>query len=331
MKTAEDGAMTLPDASSTGQFAGHLPLLVIVGPTAAGKTELAVRLAQALNGEIISADSRQIYRGMDIGTAKPSAEERAAARHHMLDVVNPDEVLTVAEFQRLAYALVAEIHARAHLPMLVGGTGQYIHAVVEGWTIPAVAPQPALRAELEARAAAEGAEALHAHLATLDPLAAARIDLRNVRRVIRALEVCLVTGQPISRLQRKLPPPYQIRQLGVDRPRVALYARIDARIDAMLAAGLVDEVRRLVEAGYAWDLPSMTSLGYRQIGAYLRDEISLAESVAQIKKQTRRFVHQQGTWFRQDDLAIHWIDPDRLSFGEILAQIKVPPAGRGDH
>ena len=322
--------MRTPDTGPHGLPAAAAPLLVIVGPTAAGKTALAVHLAQALNGEIISADSRQIYRRMDIGTAKPSAEEQAAAPHHMLDVVDPDQVLTAAEYQRMAYALVAEIRGRERLPMLVGGAGQYIHAVVEGWSIPEVAPQPALRAGLEARAAAEGAEALHAYLATLDPVAAGRIDYRNLRRVIRALEVCLVTGQPISRLQGKSPLPYQVFQLGVTRPRPGLYARIDARVDAMLAAGLVDEVRRLVEAGYSWDLPSMTGLGYRQIGAYLRGELSLADAVALIKKQTRRFVHQQATWFRPDDPAIHWVDPDEVSLGEILAQIKVPPVVRGD-
>jgi tRNA dimethylallyltransferase len=322
--------MRTPDTGPHGLPAAAAPLLVIVGPTAAGKTALAVHLAQALNGEIISADSRQIYRRMDIGTAKPSAEEQAAAPHHMLDVVDPDQVLTAAEYQRMAYALVAEIRGRERLPMLVGGAGQYIHAVVEGWSIPEVAPKPALRAGLEARAAAEGAEALHAYLATLDPVAAGRIDYRNLRRVIRALEVCLVTGQPISRLQRKSPPPYQVYQLGVTRPRPGLYARIDARVDAMLAAGLVDEVRRLVEAGYSWDLPSMTGLGYRQIGAYLRGELSLADAVALIKKQTRRFVHQQATWFRPDDPAIHWVDPDEVSLGEILAQIEIPPAVRGD-
>jgi tRNA dimethylallyltransferase len=330
MKRGKYLAMTTPDAGLHGFASAAAPLLVIVGPTAAGKTALAVRLAQALDGEIISADSRQIYRRMDIGTAKPSAEEQAAAPHHMLDIVNPDQVLTAAQYQRMAYALVAEIRGRARLPMLVGGTGQYVHAVVEGWSIPEVAPQPALRSRLEARAAAEGAGALHAYLATLDAVAAGRIDYRNVRRVIGALEVCLVTGQPISELQRKSPPPYQVYQLGVTRPRPELYARIDARVDAMLAAGLVDEVRRLVDSGYSWDLPSMTGLGYRQLGAYLRAELSLADALAVIKKQTRRFVHQQATWFRPDDPVIHWVDPGAVSLSEILAQIRIPPAIRGD-
>lgn len=284
-------------------------ILAIVGPTAVGKTALSLVLAQALGGEIVSADSRQIYRGMDIGTAKATPEERALVPHHLLDVVDPDQVLTLAEYQRLAYAAIDDILARGRLPLLVGGTGQYVRAVLEGWRIPEVAPRPELRAALAADAAAHGAEALHDRLAALDPVAAARIDPRNVRRVIRALEVCLSTGRPISELQTKSPPPYRIVQIGVTRPRPELYARIDARVDRMIEAGLVDEVRRLADAGYGWDLPAMTGLGYRQIGQYLRGEITLDEAIALIKRGTRRFVQQQYNWFRPDDPAIHWIDP----------------------
>ncbi len=294
------------------------PLLAIVGPTAAGKTALSLVLAQALRGEIVSADSRQIYRGMDIGTAKATPEERALVPHHLLDVVDPDQVLTLAEYQRLAYAAIDDILARGRLPMLVGGTGQYVHAVLEGWRIPEVAPQPDLRAALEADAAAHGPAALHDRLAALDPVAAARIDPRNVRRVIRALEVCLSTGRPISELQTKSPPPYRVVQLGVTRPRPELYARIDARVDRMIEAGLVDEVRRLADAGYGWDLPAMTGLGYRQIGQYLRGEITLDEAIALIKRGTRRFVQQQYNWFRLDDPAIHWIDPGVVAPEEVL-------------
>ncbi len=292
------------------------PLVVIVGPTAAGKTALSIELAEASGGEIVSADSRQIYRGMDIGTAKATAGERARVPHHLLDVVAPDQVLSLAEYQTMAYAAIAGIHARGRLPFLVGGTGQYIHAVIEGWRIPEVAPQPELRAELEAKARAEGAKALHDWLAVLDPSAASHIDYRNVRRVIRALEVCLVTGRPITELQRKNPPPYTILQLGVTCPRPELYARIDARVHRMIEAGLVDEVRRLVDAGYDWELPAMTGLGYRQIGEYLRDEVTLDEAVARIKKGTRRFVQQQYNWFRLEDPAIHWVDPGVMQAGD---------------
>jgi len=297
-------------------------LIVVVGPTAAGKTALSLQLAEALDGEIVSADSRQIYRGMDIGTAKVTPAERARVPHHLLDVVDPDHTLTLAEYQRMAYDAINAIHARGQLPFLVGGSGQYVHAVIEGWGIPKVPPHPDLRAELEAQAQAEGAEALHARLAELDPVAAGRIDYRNVRRVIRALEVCLVSGRPITELQRKTPPPYHIYQLGVTRPRPELYARIDARVDRMIAQGLVAEVQRLVATGYGWDLPAMSGLGYRQIGQYLRGEINLAEAVALIKQQTRRFVQQQYNWFRLDDPAIHWVDPGQVPFEELLAMVR---------
>jgi len=315
--TTDDGrrTTTVPEAQRNG--ADDPALVVIVGPTAAGKTALSIELAAVLGGEIVSADSRQIYRGMDIGTAKATSEQRARVPHHLLDVVGPDDVLTLAEYQRLAYAAIDDILTRGRLPILVGGTGQYIHAVVEGWSIPAVAPRLELRAELEEKAQVEGAAALHGWLAQLDPVAASRIDYRNVRRVIRALEVCLVTGQPISELQRKNPPAYRIKQFGVIRPRSELYARIDARVDQMLEAGLVEEVRRLLAAGYGWELPAMSGLGYHQVGQYLQGEVMLTEAVALIKKQTRRFVHQQQTWFRADDPTIYWLEPG----GEPLAEI----------
>jgi tRNA dimethylallyltransferase len=254
---------------------------------------------------------------MDIGTAKATAIERGRVPHHLLDVVAPDQVLPLAEYQRMAYEAIAGIHARGRLPFLVGGTGQYIHAVIEGWRIPEVAPQPELRAELEAKASAGGAEALHAWLTALDPMAAGRIDCGNVRRVIRALEVCLVTGRPISELQQKSPPPFEIVQIGVTRPRPELYARIDARVEQMIEAGLVAEVRRLADAGYDWELPAMTGLGYRQIGEYLRGEVGVTEAIAHVKQGTRRFVQQQYNWFRPADPAIHWIDPGAVNLGDV--------------
>jgi tRNA dimethylallyltransferase len=255
---------------------------------------------------------------MEIGTAKATREQRALVPHRLLDIVDPDQVLSAAEYQALAYAAIDETLARGRLPLLVGGTGQYVRAVLEGWSMPGVPPQPRLRTELEAEAGRLGAAALHARLATLDAAAAARIDYRNVRRVIRALEVCTITGEPISRLQSKKAPPYRILRLGIDRPRAELYARIDERVDAMMAAGLVDEVARLVAAGYGWDLPAMSGLGYKQIGGYLRGESSLAAATDLIKRQTRRFVHQQHTWFRPDDPDICWVDPGRVSLEEIL-------------
>ncbi len=296
-------------------------LVVVVGPTAAGKTALGIELAAALGGEIVSADSRQIYRGMDIGTAKATPAEQAHVPHHLLDIVWPDQTLSVTEYQGLAYAAIDDILARSRLPFMVGGTGQYIHAVTEGWNLPAVAPQGELRAALLAEAELGGSEALHARLAALDPLAASRIDHRNVRRVIRALEVCLATGQPISELQRRTPPPYHMLRIGVTRPRAELFARIDARVDRMMADGLLSEVARLMAAGYHLDLPAMSGIGYRQIGQYLRGEMSLDEAVALIKKQTRRFVHQQSTWFRPDDPAIRWLHPEQALFAKLQAEL----------
>jgi tRNA dimethylallyltransferase len=319
---SEDLAQETSQATPPSSINYLPPLIVIVGPTSAGKTALSVQLAAALNGEIISADSRQIYRGMDIGTAKASPEDQAGVPHHLLDVVSPDQVLTLAQYQRLAYEAIGIIHQRGRIPFLVGGTGQYVQAIVEGWGIPEVAPQPALRAELEQDASEDGIKALHARLATLDPAAAARIDYRNVRRVIRALEVCLVTGRPITELQRKSPPPYRIHRLGVTRDRAELYARIDVRVDRMVAGGLVAEVERLAAKGYAWELPAMTGLGYRQIGNYLRGENDLADAVALIKKQTRRFVQQQYNWFHLDDEAIHWIDPGVTPVDEVVASLR---------
>lgn len=297
------------------------PLIAIVGPTAVGKTAVSVRLAQQFDGEIISADSRQIYRGLDIGTDKATPAQRRAVPHHLLDVVAPDEVFTLAEYQAAAYAAIDDIHARGRLPFLVGGSGLYVRAVLEGLIIPATAPDEALRAELEALAATEGATALHARLAALDPAAAARIDARNVRRVVRALEVCLRTGRPISELQAAQAPPYRILRLGLTRPRSTLYARIDQRVDAMIAGGLVAEVRGLLAAGYAPPLPAMTGVGYSQIVDYLQGRVTLAEAVAAIKKQTRRFVRQQNTWFRLDDPRIHWFDLEQSRYEEIAAVV----------
>ena len=311
-----------PTANCRQQIAdSKSSILVVVGPTAAGKTDLAIALAAALGGEIISADSRQIYRGMDIGTAKATPEQRARVPHHLLDVVNPDQVLTLAEYQHMAYDAIAEVQSRGLVPILAGGTGQYVRAVTEGWQIPAVAPDPALRAALEAEALEAGAEAFHARLAGLDPRAAARIDYRNVRRVIRALEVCLVTGRPISELQSKEPPPWRACWIGVTRPRPELYARIDARVDRMIAGGLVEEVRALAGAGYGWDLPAMTGLGYRQVGQYLRGEMDLEAAIALIKKGTRRFVQKQYNWFPLSDPAIRWLDPGVVPVSGVLADL----------
>lgn len=287
----------------------NTPLLVIVGPTAVGKTALSLQIARDFDVEIISADSRQIYRGLDIGTAKATRDEQAVAPHHLIDIVDLHEVLTLAEFQEQAYAVINAISIqRRRLPILVGGTGQWVQAAVEGWNIPRVPPDAMLRAKLEAQAQVNGPEALYARLVDVDPQAAQKIDPRNIRRVIRALEVYQKTGIPISQHQRKEAPPYRILQIGLTMPRELLYERIDRRIDKMIEMGLVAETRRLVEAGYDWAKPAMLGLGYRQLGYYLRGEMSLEEAIAIIKKETRRFVRQQYNWFRLDDDRIHWFD-----------------------
>ncbi len=296
-------------------------VLVLVGPTAVGKTALSLPLARKLHGEIVSADSRQVYRGMDIGTAKASPEERKAIPHHLIDIRAPDETISLGEYKALADAAIEDILARGRLPMLVGGTGQYVRAVVEGWQIPRVPPQPELRQELETLAAREGKEAVFARLQALDPASARAIDYRNLRRVIRAIEVTLTAGRPFSELQTKQPPPWRILQIGLTRPRDSLYARADARIEAMFAAGWVDEVRRLLQQGYTPDLPSFGSLGYREVAAYLAGEYDLEEAKMRIRRATRAFIRRQYNWFRLTDPRIRWFDLEEIGPEEALAQV----------
>lgn len=286
------------------------PLLVIVGATAVGKTALSLQAATQFKGEIISADSRLFYRGMDIGTAKPTAAERAAVPHHLIDICAPHDTLTLGEYQQLAYDRIEAVQANGRLPILVGGTGQYVKAVVEGWGIPKVPPQPALREALSSLGGPECARWLR----HLDPEAADAIDPRNVRRLIRALEVTLVSGVPISQLQRKKPPPYRIAIIGLHRRRSQLYERIDQRVDEMMAAGLLAEVEALQQAGYDRALPSMSGLGYRQLNAYLDGEITLAEAIERIKFETHRFARQQNSWFRQDDPQITWFEAGEVGW-----------------
>jgi tRNA dimethylallyltransferase len=287
------------------------PLLVVFGATAVGKTALSLLLARALNGEIVGADSRQIYRYMDIGTAKPTPEQRSLVPHHLIDLVDPDQNLSAAQYQRLAYTAIDAIHERGRLPLLVGGTGQYISAVIEGWTMPEVPPNPALRAELEAFAAEHGLDALGARLRELDPDAAQFIDFRNPRRVIRALEVCIETGQPFSAQRGKSPPGYRILQIGLTMERDVLYARADARFDAMMQDGFLDEVRCLLEMGYSRTLPSMSGLGYAQLAAHLLDGVPLDEAVAAGKQATHDFIRRQYTWFRKYNAGATWLSPEQ--------------------
>ncbi len=283
-------------------------LLAIIGATATGKTALAIGLAQALDGEIVNADSRQVYRGMDIGTAKPSRDEQAAVPHDLIDILNPDEPYTLAQFIDLATAALEDIWSRGRQPIVVGGTGQYVWALLEGWRVPRVPPDPELRASLEQIAAEQGHDALLAELRAIDPASATTIDARNIRRVIRAIEVTRATGEPYSAWQQKAPPAFAATVLGLRTDRPELHRRIDERVDAMMASGLLEEVRKLNTAGYGCDLPSMMSIGYRQICAHLASDLTLDDAVAQMKTETHRLVRMQHTWFRPDDERIHWLD-----------------------
>ncbi len=296
----------------------RIPLLVLLGPTAVGKTALALQLATALDGEILSADSRQIYRFMDIGTAKPSRDEQRMVPHHLIDIANPDETLSAVGVVSLARALIPQIHARGRLPMLVGGTGQYITALVSGWDAPPVPPNPALRAALEAQAEAGGATALHARLAEQDPDAAAAIDPRNLRRVIRALEVISATGRPFSQQRQHRPPPYRIRLLGLNMERSHLYARADRRLEDMMRAGFVEEVHSLLARGYSRDLPSMSALGYQQLAAHILDGLPLERALAEVRSGTHKFIRHQDTWFRGQLSDILWLDSETLDPRAVL-------------
>ncbi len=287
------------------------PLIVIVGPSAVGKTTISLQIAARYGGEVVSADSRQVYRSMDVGTAKVTDGERADIPHHLIDIRLPDQTITLGEYQALAYAAIDDIHSRGRLPLLVGGTGQYVKAVVEGWRIPKVPPQPKLRAELQALAEREGKEAVYARLLTIDPGSAGSIDWRNLRRVIRAIEVTEVSGRPFSELQVKTPPPYSLHQIGLTRPRELLYARADARIGQMFAEDFIVEVERLLAAGYSADLPSFSSLGYREVAAYLAGEHSLEQAKLLLRRHTRQFIRRQYSWFRLTDPNITWFDLEK--------------------
>jgi len=298
------------------------PLVAIVGPTGVGKTRIAIALCQVVGGEVISADSRQIYRGMDIGTDKPSPEQRSLVPHYLVDILDPDEEFTLAQYQELAYQAIDGVLTRSRVPFLVGGTGLYVRAVLQGYVIPRVKPSPQLRQKLMEEAERDGEVALHARLERVDPEAAARIDPRNVRRVVRALEVYETTGKPISAQQERKPPPYRALKIGLTMDRELLYRRVDERVDDMVERGLVAEVEGLLAKGYSHELPAMSGLGYRQVCGYLRGETDVSGAVGKIKSETHRFVRQQYKWFRLDDDTIHWFDVGHASKERIEALIE---------
>jgi tRNA dimethylallyltransferase len=283
-------------------------LIAIVGPTGIGKTRLALHLAGLFHGEIIGADSRQVYRHMDIGTAKPSAEELGRVPHHLIDIIDPDEDFSLAIYLDLARRAIADIHRHGRLPFLVGGTGLYVRAVLEGWQVPRVSPDLQFRYNVEKRTGEGDAGELYDELARLDPEAARKIDRRNVRRVIRALEVRAGAGERFSRLGRRETPAFRSFTIGLTAARAALYERTDRRVDEMVVRGLVREVEKLLEIGYDLTLPSMSGIGYRQIIAYLKGEMTLEDAARKIKTETHRFIRHQYAWFRLTDAGIHWFD-----------------------
>ncbi|MFN8534349.1 MAG: tRNA (adenosine(37)-N6)-dimethylallyltransferase MiaA [Dehalococcoidia bacterium] len=287
------------------------PLLAVVGPTSVGKTALAVSLAARLDGEIVNADSRQVYRGMEIGTAQPSIAERSRVPHHLFSFVDPEDPFSLALYLDLARRTIGEIVGRDALPILVGGSGLYVRAILSGMVPPRVEPDLAFRNALEGRAAVEGAQALHSELMRADPVAAAAIDPRNVRRTIRALEVIRATGRPFSDQAPSQPPPYDTIRVGLTLEREVLYQRIDRRVEAMFATGLLEEAARLRDRGLDPALPALSSLGYREAFSVLGGALSVDLAIEQIKRQTRRFARQQYTWFQLDDQAIAWFDADR--------------------
>ena len=290
------------------------PVIVILGPTAVGKTSLSVELARELNAEIVSLDSRYLYKGMSIGTAKPTESEMKGIPHHLIDVVEPDETISLPQIQMEAYQYIDKILENHKIPMLVGGTGQYVWSVVEGWLPPKIKPDSNFRVVLEKYANEIGAQRIYEYVKLLDPQAASRIEPNNLRRSIRALEVIFTTGELFSKQKSKIPPPYDFKLIGLQRPRESLYQRVDQRIDRMLEKGLIQETQELIKQGYDRNLPSMSAIGYKEIINYLEGNISLEEAVVLIKRRTRNFIRHQANWFKKDDVRIRWyeMNPDVL-------------------
>lgn len=281
------------------------PVIALLGATASGKTAAAVEISRRMSVEVVSADSRQIRSGMRIGTAAPTDRELAAVPHHLVGIVAPDAPWTLADFLDRAREAIEGIQSRDRTPLLLGGTGQYIWALLEGWQVPHVPPNPALRARLEEQAARDR-EALHARLAARDPASAQRIDARNTRRVIRALEIIAATGEPVPPLERS-GAAFEWRAAGIEWSREALHVRADARVEAIYRAGLVAETRGLVER-YGREFDALRSIGYAEALQLIEGELDEAAAVERTKTQTHRLIRMQSTWFRADDDRIAWCD-----------------------
>jgi len=297
-------------------------LIAIVGPTGIGKSALAIYLAQAFNGEIVSADSRQVYRHMDIGTDKPSAEALSTVKHHLINIIDPDGGFSLSEHNTMAARAIDGCISRGNLPFLVGGSGQYIWSIIEGWGVPQVPPDTGLRSSLEAEAERDGGEGLYRELAGIDPVAAESIDRNNIRRIIRAIEVTRGTGQKFSGFKGKKEPSYNTVIIGLTADRERLYQRIDKRVDRMIESGLIAEVEKLLKMGYSQELPSLSSIGYKQIIAHLNGQASKEAAIQQIKYESHRFVRHQYNWFKPDDKRINWFDTGGSIEAEIIRLIK---------
>ena len=284
------------------------PVVFVVGPTAVGKSRLALALARRFSGELINADSRQVYQQMDIGTAKPSPDEQGLVRHHLLDILDPGENFDLASFLSLAHASMQDIRDRSNLPIVVGGSGQYIWALVEGWRVPEVPPHPQFRQTKLEEAERNGPLSVYQQLQDADPTRAAQLDPRNLRRVIRALEVNQYGQRPGPAPEQKYRPLENCLIIGLTMEREVLYQRINDRVDQMLAAGLVEEIRALAAEGYRLGQGPLSSPGYRELGQYLASEISLDEAVQRTKFQTHRLVRRQYSWFKLRDERINWLD-----------------------
>jgi len=301
--------MPAKSTGTQGKPRRKIPLLVLAGPTAAGKTALAVSLAQKLQTEIISADSAQVYRYLDIGTAKPTEEEKKAAPHHLIDIVDPAHVFTVADFQSRAHRVIETLWQKEKLPFMVGGTGLYINAVIKNYAFGQMGISPPIREYYEKEAALSGLAKLYEKLKSLDPEAASKIHPNDRRRIIRALEVYELEGKPISEQVARTAdrePPYDLKFFGLYMDRAALYKRIEKRVDLMLEAGWLDEVKRLYNQGYREKDPGMQILGYRQLLTYLQGKSSWDNTITAIKKQTRNLAKRQLTWFRREK-KLEWI------------------------
>jgi tRNA dimethylallyltransferase len=297
------------------------PVLFIVGPTAVGKTRLSIHLAQRFHGESVNADSRQVYRHMDIGTAKPTPDERSQAAHHLFDILDPDQSFNLGTFLSLSRGIIQEIHGRGRLPIVVGGSGQYLWALVEGWEVPGVPPDPAFREAKLQEAERRGALALFQELQGIDPERAAELDPRNVRRVIRALEIYHRGGRRPSDYRRRGAPIIDALIIGLTIDRGELYQRIDSRVEKMIAQGLMQEAQRLLDMDYRLGHGPLAGPGYREMGQYLAGELTLGEAIQRTKFATHRLARQQYTWFRLADPRIRWLDASDPYLDEQAAEL----------